>query len=258
MQAAARAGFRAVEVAWIYNFDLKELKRVQQETGLDFVLINTPPGDMSAGDLGLGAVPGREQEFRMGLDQAVNFAKALNCKRIHLMAGRFPAGVDRSTMVPQMEETFIQNLKHAADVLSKVIFDTTLTDKPHTAGILERVAHPSIRMQMDIFHWQIMDGNLTHNIRKYLPLTGHIQVAQVPDRHEPDSAGEINFSFLFQLLDELDYQGYIGCEYKPQAFAYCKKQDLNIEVRQKLVLTGSENTGAATTEEQIHRESLRF
>ncbi|XP_051752397.1 putative hydroxypyruvate isomerase [Ctenopharyngodon idella] len=230
MRAAARAGFRAVEAAWIYNADLKELKAVKDETGLEFALINTPPGDLNAGDLGLGAVPGREQEFRQGLDLAVRFAKALDCRRIHLMAGRVPAGADRSAVAMEMEDTFVQNLKHAAGVLSKEgilgliePINTRITDpryfldSPNQAAvILQRVSHPSIRMQMDIYHWQIMDGNLTQNIRKYLPMTGHIQIAQVPDRHEPDSDGELSFSYLFKLLEELDYQDYIGCEYKPQ------------------------------------------
>ncbi|XP_048056135.1 putative hydroxypyruvate isomerase isoform X2 [Megalobrama amblycephala] len=230
MRAAARAGFRAVEAAWIYSADLKELKAVKDETGLEFALINTPPGDLNAGDLGLGAVPGREQEFRQGLDLAVRFAKALDCRRIHLMAGRVPAGADRSAVSMEMEDTFVQNLKHAAGVLSKEgilgliePINTRITDpryfldSPNQAAvILQRVSHPSIRMQMDIYHWQIMDGNLTQNIRKYLPMTGHIQIAQVPDRHEPDSDGELSFSYLFKLLEELDYQDYIGCEYKPQ------------------------------------------
>lgn len=230
MRAAASAGFRSVEAAWVYNSDLKELKTVKDETGLEFALINTPPGDLNTGDLGLGAVPGREKEFRQGLDLAVQYAKALDCRRIHLMAGRVPAGADRCAVAMEMEDTFVQNLKHAAGVLSKEgilgliePINTRITDpryfldSPHQAAvILQRVAHPSIRMQMDIFHWQIMDGNLTQNIRKYLPMTGHIQIAQVPDRHEPDSDGELSFSYLFKLLEELDYQDYIGCEYKPR------------------------------------------
>lgn len=230
LRAAASAGFHAVEAAWIYDTDITELKRVKDETGLEFVLINTPPGDLKNGDLGLGAVPGREQEFRRGLDLAVEYAKALDCSRIHLMAGRVPAEVDRTAVAMEMEDTFVQNLKHAAGVLSKEKIlgliepiNTRITDaryfldSPHqAAGILQKVGHPNIKLQMDIYHWQIMDGNLTQNIRKYLPMTGHIQIAQVPDRHEPDSDGELNFSYLFKLLEELNYQGYIGCEYKPQ------------------------------------------
>ncbi|CAB1324044.1 unnamed protein product [Coregonus sp. 'balchen'] len=195
--AAASAGFQAVEAAWLYDSDLQELQRVKNATGVDVVLINTPLGDAKAGDLGLGAVPGREEDFRKGLDLAMQYAKALDCRRIHLMAGRVPVGADRGTIAVEMEDTFVQNLKHAADVLSN------------------KVGQPNIKLQMDVFHWQIMDGNLTQNIHKYFPLIGHIQIAQVPSRNEPDSAGELNFPYLFSLLEEMGYQGYIGCEYKP-------------------------------------------
>ncbi|XP_023991434.1 putative hydroxypyruvate isomerase isoform X2 [Salvelinus sp. IW2-2015] len=227
--AAASAGFQAVEAAWLYDSDLQELQSVKNATGVDVVLINTPLGDAKAGDLGLGAVPGREEDFRKGLDLAMQYAKALDCRRIHLMAGRVPVGADRATIAVEMEDTFVQNLKHAADVLSNEgitgliePINTRITDpryfldSPHqAAAILQKVGHPNIKLQMDVFHWQIMDSNLTQNIHKYFPLIGHIQIAQVPSRNEPDSAGELNFPYLFSLLEELGYQGYIGCEYKP-------------------------------------------
>lgn len=223
------AGFRAVEAAWLYESDLKELQSVQQQTGLKVVLINTPPGDLKKGELGLAAVPGREQEFRQGLDQAVRYANALDCKRIHVMAGRVPAGKSRTEVAVEMERTFVENLRFAADVLSKEgimgliePINTRITDPQyfldsphHAASILQIVDRPNIRLQLDVFHWQIMDGNLTQNIRRYFPLIGHVQVAQVPDRHEPDSAGELNYPHIFTLLEELGYQGYVGCEYKP-------------------------------------------
>ncbi|XP_062853374.1 putative hydroxypyruvate isomerase isoform X1 [Trichomycterus rosablanca] len=229
MRAAVCAGFQAVEAAWLYESDLRELSRVREQTGLTVALINTPPGDVKNGELGLGAVPGREQEFRQGLTQAVHYAKALDCKRIHVMAGRVPAGQRRSEVGLEMETTFVQNLRYAADVLSKEgimgliePINTRITDpqyfldSPHqAAAILKKVDRPNIKLQMDLFHWQIMDGNLTKNIQKYLPLIGHVQVAQVPDRHEPDSPGELNYSYIFNLLERLGYQGYVGCEYKP-------------------------------------------
>ncbi|XP_063057677.1 putative hydroxypyruvate isomerase [Engraulis encrasicolus] len=229
LQAAASAGFRAVEAAWLYDCDIAKLVDAKTQAGIEVVLLNTPPGDMKAGDLGLGAVPGREQEFRKGLELAVHYAKALDCKRIHLMAGRVPVGADRSAVTMEMETTFVQNLKHAADVLSKEgmlgliePINTRITDpqyflnSPHQAAeILQKVSHSSIKLQMDVYHWQIMDGNLTQNIQKYFPLIGHVQIAQVPGRNEPDSAGELSFPYLFNLLEELGYQGYIGCEYKP-------------------------------------------
>uniref|UniRef100_A0A668AI96 Hydroxypyruvate isomerase n=2 Tax=Myripristis murdjan TaxID=586833 RepID=A0A668AI96_9TELE len=230
LHAAAAAGFRAVEAAWPYDSDPLELQRARQAAGVEVVLLNTPPGDVKAGELGLGAVPGREADFRQGLDLALTYARALDCKRIHLMAGRLPAGAHRPAVAKEMEAIFVQNLTYAADVLAKEgitgliePINTRLTDpryfldSPHqAAAILERVGRPNIRLQMDVFHWQIMDGNLTQNIHKYFPLIGHIQVAQVPGRNEPDSPGELNFPYLFGLLEELQYQGYIGCEYKPR------------------------------------------
>lgn len=229
MCAAASAGFQAVEAAWLYDSDLQELQRAREAAGVDLVLINTPPGDVKGGDLGLGAVPGREAEFRQGLDLAVRYATALDCKRIHLMAGRLPVGSHRVAVAKEMEAIFVQNLNYAADILSKEgitgliePINTRITDpryfldSPHqAAAILEKVGKPNIKLQMDVFHWQIMDGNLTQNIHKYFPMIGHVQIAQVPGRNEPDSAGELNYSYLFNTLEEHGYQGYIGCEYKP-------------------------------------------
>lgn len=229
LHAAAASGFRAVEAAWLYESDLKELQKAKEQTGLEVVLINTPPGDVKNGELGLGAVPGRETDFRRGLDLAVMYAKALDCRRIHLMAGRVPVGVDRATVAMEMEATFVENLKHAAHILSKEgilgliePINTRITDPryyldtPHqAAAIVQKVGQSNIMLQMDVFHWQIMDGNLTQNIQKYFPLIGHVQIAQVPGRNEPDSPGEVNYPYLFSLLEKLGYQGYIGCEYKP-------------------------------------------
>lgn len=229
LHAAASAGFQAVEAAWLYDCDLSKLVEAKRQTGVEVVLLNTPPGDIETGDLGLGAVLGREKEFKTGLEKAVTYARALDCKRIHLMAGRRPVGADSSSVDKEMEATFVQNLKYAADVLSKegIIgliepINTRITDpryflsSPHQAvDILQKVGHSSIKLQMDVYHWQIMDGNLTQNLQKYFDHIGHVQIAQVPKRNEPDSAGELNFPYLFSLLEELGYQGYIGCEYKP-------------------------------------------
>ncbi|XP_075935289.1 putative hydroxypyruvate isomerase isoform X1 [Anarhichas minor] len=235
MYAAASAGFQAVEAGWLYDSDLQELQRAREATGVEVILINTPPGNVKGGDLGLGAVPGREAEFRQGLDLALKYARALHCKRIHLMAGRVPAGSHRREVNEEMEDIFVENLSYAADILSKVgdlFCPTSQQDGPRETGflqkdsgtekvecisaaILEKVGKPNIKLQMDIFHWQIMDGNLTQNIHKYLPIIGHVQMAQVPGRNEPNSAGELNYSYLFTTLENLHYQGYVGCEYRP-------------------------------------------
>ncbi|KAM4022478.1 putative hydroxypyruvate isomerase [Anomaloglossus baeobatrachus] len=230
ISAAARAGFQAVEVAWPYAADPGGMKAALQEHNTELVLMNTPAGDMAAGELGLGAVPGRQEDFRAGLQQAVTWALEMDCTRIHIMAGRVPAGIERASIEKEMEETFIENLRYSAEILQEAgivgliepincrISEPLyfLNTPQQGASILQKVGSPNLKMQMDLFHWQIMDGNLTENIKTYFPLIGHVQVAQVPHRNEPDSPGELNFMYLYDLLQELGYQGYIGCEYKPR------------------------------------------
>ncbi|XP_061635969.1 putative hydroxypyruvate isomerase isoform X3 [Phyllopteryx taeniolatus] len=211
MRAAAEAGFRAVEAAWLYDVHPLELRAAKELHDLDVVLINTPPGqetgdgkqkqhplpptssssscvagDVTAGELGLAALPGREEDFERGLKEAVRYAAALDCQRIHIMAGRIPAGVDGGTALQEMEAVFVRNLTYAAELLSEQgitgliePINTRLTDARyflssphHAAAILKKVAKENIKLQMDVFHWQIMDGNLTHNIQRYLPLLG--------------------------------------------------------------------------------------
>ncbi|XP_007535342.2 putative hydroxypyruvate isomerase [Erinaceus europaeus] len=230
LQAAGGVGFEAAEVAWPYAEPPEALACAATEARLRMVLINTPPGDLQKGEMGLGAVPGRQAAFRAGLEQAVLYAKALGCPRIHLMAGRVPQGMDRTAVRGEMEMVFLENLRHAAGVLAQENLvgllepiNTRITDPQYfldtpqqAAAILQKVGRPNLQLQMDLFHWQIMDGNLTGNIRDFLPIVGHVQVAQVPGRGEPGSPGELNFPYLFQLLEDEGYKGFIGCEYQPQ------------------------------------------
>ncbi|NXQ57486.1 HYI isomerase, partial [Anthoscopus minutus] len=188
------------------------------------------PGDQEAGELGLAAVPGRQAAFRQGLEAAVHYARAVGCPRIHVMAGRVPLDTDRAAVAGEMETTFIENLRYAADLLSKEDMigllepiNNRITDPryylntPHqAAAILEKVGRPNLKLQLDLFHCQIMDGNLSRNLEMYFPLIGHIQIAQVPGRHEPNSPGELNFPYIFELLESLGYTGYVGCEYAPK------------------------------------------
>uniref|UniRef100_A0A8C2MNB5 Putative hydroxypyruvate isomerase n=1 Tax=Cricetulus griseus TaxID=10029 RepID=A0A8C2MNB5_CRIGR len=221
LQAAGRAGFEAAEVAWPYAEPPQALASAARAAGLRLVLINTPRGaHREKGEMGLGA----------GLEQAVLYAKALGCPRIHLMAGRVPQGADRAAIQGEMETVFLENLKYAAGVLAQENLvgllepiNTRITDPQYfldtpqqAAAILQKVGRPNLQLQMDIFHWQIMGGNLTANIREFLPIVGHVQVAQVPDRGEPGSSGELDFSYLFQLLEDEGYQGFVGCEYRPR------------------------------------------
>uniref|UniRef100_A0A4X1W8X4 Putative hydroxypyruvate isomerase n=2 Tax=Sus scrofa TaxID=9823 RepID=A0A4X1W8X4_PIG len=237
LRAAGSSGFQAAEIGWPYAEPPEALARAAREAGLQLVLINTPPGDREKGEMGLGAVPGRQAAFREGLEQAVLYAKALGCPRIHLMAGRVPQGADRAAVRGEMETVFLENLRHAAGVLAQwprsggpdrpcpllslCFWCCPWSHGPRpglspAAAILQKAGSPNLQLQMDMFHWQIMDGNLTGNIREFLPIVGHVQVAQVPGRGEPSSPGELNFPYLFQLLEEEGYKGFVGCEYQPQ------------------------------------------
>ncbi|XP_041338902.1 putative hydroxypyruvate isomerase isoform X2 [Pyrgilauda ruficollis] len=230
LEAAAAAGFGAVEAAWPAGCPAQELRAAAERARVRIALLNTPPGDQEAGELGLAAVPGRQAAFRQGLEAAVLYARAVGCSRIHVMAGRVPLGTDRAAVAGEMETTFIENLRYTADLLSQEDMigllepiNNRITDPryylntPHqAAAILEKVGRPNLKLQLDLFHCQIMDGNLSRNLETYFPLIGHIQIAQVPGRHEPDSPGELNFPYIFELLESLGYTGYVGCEYAPK------------------------------------------
>ncbi|XP_067423934.1 putative hydroxypyruvate isomerase isoform X2 [Emydura macquarii macquarii] len=186
LEAAARAGFRAAEVPWPFAWEPALLRAIADRAGLGLVLINTPPGDQDQGEKGLGAVPGRQHAFREGLALAVKYAKVLGCQRIHLMAGRVPVGAERAAVAAEMEATFIENLRHAADILAQEdmvgllepmnsrITDPRyfLTTPRQAAAILEKVGRPNLQLQLDVFHCQIEEGNLTQNLQRYFPLIG--------------------------------------------------------------------------------------
>jgi hydroxypyruvate isomerase len=187
------------------------------------VLINTPPGN-TAGDRGLAALPGREREFSEALARALDLATALACPRIHVMAGVLPDGGQRA----RARATFVENLKFATRAAAERGIGLTIepinprdipgyfvNTQAEAHAIREEVGAPNLSVQMDLYHAQIVEGDLSEKLRRFLPHIGHIQVAGVPGRHEPDS-GEVNYRHLFALLDELGYGGWVGCEYRPR------------------------------------------
>uniref|UniRef100_A0A8C3R5H8 Putative hydroxypyruvate isomerase n=1 Tax=Cyanoderma ruficeps TaxID=181631 RepID=A0A8C3R5H8_9PASS len=222
LEAAAAAGFGAVEAAWPAGCPAQELRAAAERAGVRIALLNTPPGDQEAGELGLAAVPGRQAAFRQALEAAVHYARAVGCPRIHVMAGRVPLGTERAAVAGEMETTFIENLRYAADLLSQEDMigllepiNNRITDPryylntPHqAAAILEKVGRPNLKLQL------VSQAAL--GMASPLPSLGHIQIAQVPGRHEPDSPGELNFPYIFELLESLGYTGYVGCEYAPK------------------------------------------
>ena len=224
--AAAADGFKAVEYLFPYAQPQDELARRLADHGLRQVLFNAPPGRFDAGERGIACLPGREDEFRRGwLDLALPYAAALRCPRVHVMAGLVASGAERA----KLRATYLENLAWAAreaassglEVLIEPInrrdipgYFLNRQDDAHE--IVAEVNAPNLKVQMDLYHCQIVEGDLAMKLRRYLPTgkVGHIQIAGVPDRHEPDD-GEVHYPHLFALIDALGWRGHVGCEYRP-------------------------------------------
>jgi hydroxypyruvate isomerase len=227
--AAAQDGFQAVEYLFPYAFDAQALRQRLHDNGLQQVLFNAPPGDWDAGERGLACLPGRENEFQTGFLKALDYAEVLNCPRIHVMAGLKPSDADHATL----EKTYIQNLAWAATEAQKAGRDVLiepintrdipgffLNYQSQAHAIVERLGSSHVKVQMDLYHCQIMEGDIAAKIRHYLPTgrVGYFQIAGVPLRHEPD-LGELHHPYLFEVIDEVSaacgWEGWIGCEYRP-------------------------------------------
>ena len=221
--AAAKAGFEAVEFLFPYAFAAAEIKARLQANGLQLVLHNLPAGHWDAGDRGVACDPARVAEFRSGVAQAVEYAAALGVPQLNCLAGKAPAGVAEA----ELRRTFVANLRFAAAELKKAglklliepinTFDIPgfyLSRSTQAIDILDEVGADNAYLQYDIYHAQRMEGELAATISKYLPRIAHIQLADNPGRNEPGS-GEIHYPFLFRHLDRIGYAGWIGCEYKP-------------------------------------------
>ena len=222
-KVAAEAGFSAVEFLFPYEYSPEEVAGKAKNAGVQIVLFNMPAGNWAAGERGLTGLPGREQDFRDGVAKAVTYAKALGVPRLHAMAGIAPAGADLAAC----RATLIANLKYAAAELAKENITLLLEainqrDMPgflvstqkDSAAICEAVGAPNIKMQMDLYHMQVMEGNLATTLKRYAQMCGHIQIAGCPERNEPDT-GEVRYEYLFTMLDAIGYQGWLGCEYRP-------------------------------------------
>src|SRR3954463_598654 len=222
-EAAARAGFQAVEYQYPYEWPAEELAARAKEAGVQVVLHNMPRGDAALGEHGTACLPGREQRFRDDLEVAVAYARAAGCSRLHCMAGVAPVGAAAS----ELHETYVANLKYAARRLerenmsvlieplsARTVAGCYLQGSAQAVQALEEVDAANAFLQYDLFHMQIMEGNLAETLERLLARIGHIQLADVPGRHEPGT-GEINFHFLLHHIDRIGYSGWIGCEYNP-------------------------------------------
>jgi hydroxypyruvate isomerase len=224
---AARAGFRAVEFMSPYEYQASEVAARARMHKLEVVLFNAAIGDFAKGERGLAALPGREHEFAAEFSKALRYAKELACPRLHVMAGVLPDAAD-ADVVERHRRTFVRNLRDAAaqadeqgvaltiePINRRDIPDYFLTRQDQAHAIREEVGAANLKVQMDFYHCQIVEGDLTEKFRQWQPHIGHVQVANVPGRHEPGQ-GEIDYAYLFRMLDERRYDGWVGCEYKPR------------------------------------------
>lgn len=222
--AAARSGFKAVELSLPYDHAPNAIAKWLSDNGLQNRGLNLWPGDWAAGERGLAALPGREAEFRAAVARALEYAEATHTPTLHATSGIVPAGGDRNAH----RTVYVENLRFAARELAKtgrtlLIEPINGRDMPgyflntqaEAHAIREEVAEPNLEIQMDFYHAQIVEGDLLTTFKKYFNHIGHVQIAGVPDRHEPDE-GEVNYSYVLRMLDEMGYAGWIGCEYRPR------------------------------------------
>jgi hydroxypyruvate isomerase len=219
--AAAQSGFRFVEYQFPYQWRADELAKRARDAGVQVVLHNLPAGDFAKGERGIACLPGREQEFRDGVDRAIGYAKAVNCPRLNCLAGLAPADREHFAVL-------VENVRFAARKLGAAGLSLTLepintrtvpgfflSRSAQAIDVLNAAGEGNAFLQYDLFHMQIMEGDLAKTLERLLARIGHIQLADVPGRHEPGS-GEINFDFLLRHLDALGYSGWVGCEYNPR------------------------------------------
>ncbi len=223
--AASRDGFEAVEYMSPYEVPAQEVAGLLRANGLTQALLNLPAGDWAGGERGIACLPDRVDEFRAGVEAALAYARALGCTKLNCLAGLAPQGADAE----RLEATLVDNLRHAAARLAEegvklLIEPISLRDVPgfllsrtdHAARIVEAVGSDNLFIQYDLYHAQVMQGDLVPTFERLRHRIAHVQLADTPGRHEPGT-GEINFAFVLRELDRLGYDGFIGCEYKPKA-----------------------------------------
>ena len=236
---AAKAGFEAVEFLFPYAFSAQDIKQRLDTHGLKLVLHNLPAGNWDAGERGIACHPDRVDEFRAGVNRAVEYAIALGVPQLNCLAGKAPSGVDDA----MLRKTFVANLKFSAAALKQaglkqLIEPINTYDIPgfylnrtaQALSILDEVGADNAFVQYDIYHAQRMEGELAATLSKHLARIGHIQLADNPGRNEPGT-GEVNFPFLFAHLERIGYRGWIGCEYKPAT-----STEAGLDWRQRLAL----------------------
>ncbi|HEY4081877.1 MAG TPA: hydroxypyruvate isomerase [Burkholderiaceae bacterium] len=222
-ELAAQAGFNAVEFLFPYAWPAQEIRKRLDAHGLTLVLHNLPAGDWDAGERGIACHPDRVEEFRRGVVRGVEYATALGVKQLNCLIGKIPPNTDEVLL----HQTVLENLRFAAAVLKKArlnllieplntfdVPDFYLHRTRQAIGLLLQIGADNAFVQYDIYHAQRMEGELAATLNTFLPLIGHVQLADNPGRHEPGT-GEINYAYLLNWLDQIGYEGWVGCEYKP-------------------------------------------
>lgn len=220
VRAAAKAGFSAIECHWPYDTNPKEFRAALDETGLPLLSLNTAPGDMAKGDFGVCAIPGREAEARALIDQAVDYAVAAGAGKIHVMSGK--------TEGPAARETLVRNLRYADERIgsrdiSLLIEPLNHRDAPgyflrtveEAVALIDAIGIARLKVMFDCYHMQVQGGDLTRRYQAHAAYVGHIQIASVPDRAEPDT-GEVAYERLLPALMDSGYAGWFGAEYRPR------------------------------------------
>jgi len=228
--AAAADGFLAVEYLFPYDYPATQIAGLLKSHNLQQVLFNAPPGNWNAGERGLACLPGREEEFKSAFARTLEYADALECPRVHVMAGVTPAGVERSAL----RGVYVSNVAWAAEQAAKTKRDLLIEpinpiDMPgyflnrqeEAHAIVAEIGLPNLKVQMDLYHCQLVEGDVERELRRYLgtpgiTAVGHMQIAGVPGRHEPDT-GDLNYEPLFDLIEQAEFKGWIGLEYRPKA-----------------------------------------
>ena len=224
-ERAARAGFKGVEFLFPYAFAAHDIRARLDRFELQLVLHNLPAGDWAGGERGIACHPNRVEEFRAGVAKGIEYATALGCKQLNCLAGKAPEGVPEA----ELRRTFVENLRYAAPELAKAgikllaepvnnrdIPGFYLNKSAQAISIMDEVGSDNLYLQYDFYHTQIMEGDLTTTFRRLKNRIAHVQIADNPGRNEPGT-GEINYPFIFGMLDAEGYAGWVGCEYKPAA-----------------------------------------
>lgn len=220
---AKEAGFKAVESGFPFGLSIEDVSEAKKNADIEQILINVFTGDVSKGELGFAAIPGEEDNFKKSIDLTIKYANALNCKRIHVMSGKV------SQVLPINDDVYEKNLLYAVKNFQRegivgliepinniTVPNYYMNSFQKGLDVIKRINSPNLKLLLDVFHLQHISGNITKNIKTLLPYIGHVQIAQVPDRNEPDTPGEIDYKYVLSILNREGYNGYVGLEYHPK------------------------------------------